>query len=400
MGTTAIKIGDGFADTQLALFELDESVLAEVMRDDGSVSIKGGTNEEAVLCTAERTYVMRLAESSNTLLLSPDALSEKTLAAAPSAVTMVATASSHYELIASAPRTAALRGRLKAAPYAGAEADAELPDEPAVGGDEMAVEGAPTAGRAARPTMAELERTVQCSAAQLRAALQREGALEVDGGWCVLDEVYEMDVAMDIINVTVEREWPLDAVPVAELVDALPTLDPLAVRHCLRTLSTAAAAPWEAWVAAADPAATPTLALDAAAVYRRHAMYIFNDMNTNTKEQFLELWADNIGSMADGFGVPPELAVLQGLAIEVAGDDGLRGDEPAVLVKALSAADLPATAAPRFAHLFKVKREWTIDELAPYVADLLDPGRTAEQLVLLHARSVIGGDGKRTYVTR
>ena len=37
--------------------------------------------------------------------------------------------------------------------------------------------------------------------------------------------------------------------------------------------------------------------------------------------------------MADGFGVPPELAVLQGLAIEVAGDDGL-GDEPAVLVKA------------------------------------------------------------------
>ena len=87
----------------------------------------------------------------------------------PAAVTMVATASSHYELIASAPRTAALRGRLKAAPYAGAEADAELPDEPAVGGDEMAVEGAPTAGRAARPTMAELERTVQCSAAQLRA---------------------------------------------------------------------------------------------------------------------------------------------------------------------------------------------------------------------------------------
>ena len=92
-------------------------------------------------------------------------------------------------------------------------------------------------------------------------------------------------------------------------------------------------------------------------------MYIFNDMNTNTKEQFLELWADNIGSMADGFGVPPELGVLQGLAIEVAGDDGLRGDEPAVLVKALSAADLPATAAPRFAHLFKVKREWTIDEV-------------------------------------
>ena len=42
-----------------------------------------------------------------------------------------------------------------------------------------------------------------------------------------------MDVAMDIINV-VEREWPLDAVLVAELVDALPTSTPAC--HRLRTL--------------------------------------------------------------------------------------------------------------------------------------------------------------------
>ena len=47
---------------------------------------------------------MRLAESSNTLLLSPDALSDKTLAAAHTqSATMVATASSG-QLIASAPR--------------------------------------------------------------------------------------------------------------------------------------------------------------------------------------------------------------------------------------------------------------------------------------------------------
>ena len=69
-------------------------------------------------------------------------------------------------------------------------------------------------------------------------------------------------------------------------------------------------------------------------------------------------------------------------------------------VKSLPVEELPPTAAPRFEQLFKVKRAWSIDELAPYVADLLDPGRTAEQLVLLHARSVIGADGKRTYVTR
>ena len=148
------------------------------------------------------------------------------------AVTMVATASSHYELIASAPRTVAPR-RLKAAPRAPRRTPAA--DEPAVGGDEMAV-GRMTAGRAARPTMAELER-LQCSAAQLGGA-QRE-ARSVDGGWCVLDGV-QMDVAMDIIA-SIEREWPR-AVPVASSSTRCPP-STLAVRHCIR-ISTAAGAPW------------------------------------------------------------------------------------------------------------------------------------------------------------
>ena len=35
------------------------------MKNDGSVKVKGGPNDEAVLCTANKTYTLRLAESSN-----------------------------------------------------------------------------------------------------------------------------------------------------------------------------------------------------------------------------------------------------------------------------------------------------------------------------------------------
>ena len=35
------------------------------------MSIKGAANDEAVLCTADKTYTLRLAESSNSMLLAP-----------------------------------------------------------------------------------------------------------------------------------------------------------------------------------------------------------------------------------------------------------------------------------------------------------------------------------------
>ena len=67
-----VVLGTGFSTSGYKMFELDENVLQALLRDDGSVSIKGGRADEAVLCTEDRTYTLRLAESSNTILLAPD----------------------------------------------------------------------------------------------------------------------------------------------------------------------------------------------------------------------------------------------------------------------------------------------------------------------------------------
>eukprot|EP00966_Prymnesium_polylepis_P153096 3536683-Prymnesium_polylepis.1 len=68
-----INFSKGYAESKYKLFELDEDILQELTRPDGSLRIKGGAEDEAVLCTAASTYVLRLAESSNSMLLLPKA---------------------------------------------------------------------------------------------------------------------------------------------------------------------------------------------------------------------------------------------------------------------------------------------------------------------------------------
>ena len=73
----------------------------------GSLAIKGGAKDEAVLCTASRTFTLRLAESSNTLLLSPGEMPKKAPPGGPPATLSVsASAKAYYELVPTAPRTA------------------------------------------------------------------------------------------------------------------------------------------------------------------------------------------------------------------------------------------------------------------------------------------------------
>ena len=54
------------------LFEMDEATLQQLLKDDGSLTIKGGRDDDAALCTADKTYTLRLAESSNSFLLAPE----------------------------------------------------------------------------------------------------------------------------------------------------------------------------------------------------------------------------------------------------------------------------------------------------------------------------------------
>ena len=86
------------------------------------------------------------------------------------------------------------------------------------------------------------------------------------------------------------------------------------------------------------------------------------------------------------------------LAITLPPAAGSEDEEPRL--QGLPVSALSPVAKERFKALFTLKRSWTLDELTPYVNDLLDPGASATKLVLFHARSVVANDGSVSYVAR
>jgi sister chromatid cohesion protein DCC1 len=58
---------------------------------------------------------------------------------------------------------------------------------------------------------------------------------------------------------------------------------------------------------------------------------------------------------------------------------------------------LPQT---RFKELFGAKPKWRLNEIKPFLKDLLGPGVTEEQLLLANSRISTGADGSKLYSAR
>jgi sister chromatid cohesion protein DCC1 len=101
-----------------------------------------------------------------------------------------------------------------------------------------------------------------------------------------------------------------------------------------------------------------------------------------------QAWADGVPN-----GVEVCDADLDGQAVLLPADAG-------TTVRALPVEAMPASPAVRFGLLFGVKPAWSMRELAPYLTEMVPPGKTAEALVLQYARCVVANDGTYTYMAR
>lgn len=206
--------------------------------------------------------MLRLAESSNTMLLlpmevpqeahtetiakqleAPEECSDATKGSTLKPMTAVAQSMSYFELKKAAPRISHLRALLSSQPWTSAteaeDADATesgpASEEATESADATQSQGVDDGSAKARPskrarvddlatrnasrqTYAQIESWVQCSEHELKLALQRSRALEIDGVWATLEPQYERDVISCVLSLMVELEWPLDALPLQECV--------------------------------------------------------------------------------------------------------------------------------------------------------------------------------------
>ena len=61
--------GDDFDHNEVELLELSPELLALLESGEGQLCFKGGPDDEAVLCTRDKTFLVKRVETSNTLLL-------------------------------------------------------------------------------------------------------------------------------------------------------------------------------------------------------------------------------------------------------------------------------------------------------------------------------------------
>ncbi|KAJ1618201.1 sister chromatid cohesion protein Dcc1 [Pavlovales sp. CCMP2436] len=318
---------------------------------------------------------MRLAESSNTHYLLPGAVGPE----ATKHSEIIASVNTYYELKPTVPRVVKLRGLLHKRTYDG------LDTASADGGDTHA---------AKRLTTDALRAAVQCSDAELHAALNATHAVELRGEWRMLGIGYRHNITESIIKLVEEHGWPLDGVPVATVLARVaedsPDLPGAAVFHCLSCLCAQPLGPADA--EAVD--ATCALELRQMAIF--HAENMLREQPLWQTEDFLEGWA----AVAPE-GLDLSLRMLGDIAIEV--ELEVEGQtQPAMHVQWLPRARLPASISERLESLIKVKAAWKLEEITSYLDELLEVviDQSKEQILIQYARQMKTDEDESVFIRR
>lgn len=244
--------GSAFDHNEVELVELGPELLALVESGEQRLCFKGGPDDEAVLCTVDKTFLVKRVETSNTLLLiqppgglddriaggdgdwadadaaanddatpaakrqkrrssggaaaaaaSPPHAAEERVAAADGAcpvgedglkdLTAFAQADSHLELVLTAPRVDPMWSRLHAEPhvYAGPEHEREMDEAWANEHDDndCGEEGTPDPPPRGF-TLDELIQSTQASEVEILTALEDGPAFDMGGRWRGIDAGY------------------------------------------------------------------------------------------------------------------------------------------------------------------------------------------------------------------
>eukprot|EP01112_Ceratiomyxa_fruticulosa_P023030 TRINITY_DN8644_c0_g1_i3.p1 TRINITY_DN8644_c0_g1~~TRINITY_DN8644_c0_g1_i3.p1 ORF type:complete len:412 (+),score=86.80 TRINITY_DN8644_c0_g1_i3:232-1467(+) len=384
--------------SQYKLLEVPESLLEEIKKDNKTVSIKGNPNDEAVLCTSEHTYSLKLAESSNSMLLIPGKLIQEN-----ERQYIVGTLSSHFELIEIAPRLKALRDFLSEHLYVD-NSEQEDNDE----------------SKGKLYTFEKLLSLIQASEAELTKGLQKIHALKVGPYWRLLSPTTQLRTCDSIVTTIIAKDWDFTCVPFEECKEELKELcSPIVLQHCLKVIlgkdkDHKAPDVMEDFV-------TQELDPEKIAIFRATQILTMNgslEVNENVwgekvnREhwrlgEFLTAWKDSVpDAVKTSLGENLNMDLLRGLAITIpnanlSSSSSSSSDSSSLLssVRYFPTFLLPGNAKDRFRALFTTKPRWNLQEIEPYLQELIEPGSSLEQLPLKFARPITG-KGMRNFCSR
>ncbi|CAH3173248.1 unnamed protein product [Porites lobata] len=362
------------SNDEYKLLELPPNILESLNTGD-NVTIRGDHQDEAVLCTEKATFDLKMADTSNSLLLVPECIlfKDEEFQSEVSPLVFREVSSCHttyFEVKHSRPRLEKLKYLLSENLYKGPENETNLED--------IAEEN--ITNRNTLYTLSDLLSKVQASKAELIDALMKMEALEIDGHWRLLDADYKEHVVVRILSLLEEKDWSYEAIPAKECCDILEELEPRNIlEHCLNCYG-------EITDMDSDTGeGTVHYRFLEDKICRFYAEYLLRQAGRFNYHEFMESW---LQSVPEGMSTKSEH--LSGIALT-----DMKSIPP--VIWHFPASELSDDPALRFMKLFKVQPKWTLEEIEPYIRNLVAPGQSLNALLMKFARSSKDATGVKVY---
>ncbi|KAK5606766.1 Sister chromatid cohesion protein DCC1 [Crenichthys baileyi] len=348
-----LSFGDNVSSADYCLMELDETLCKHIEAGE-SLVIRGDKEERAVLCSSNKTYDLKIADTSNLLLFVPGGRTPDQLTDNQDSSHVVHTqvwgfCNSYWELRKQRPKLKKLKKLLMENPYEG----------PALGGQEENTEN--------RYTMEDLLERIQASEEELKTHMETIHACQIKGYWRVLDFDYEMKLLGHVTQLVDSESWSFNKVSLQTSLEELGPLEPREmIEHCLNCYGKRYSDNGEVFYALNEDKVCWGLAL----------MLLQNAVKFNLKE-FQDVWQQSVPE-----GMSTRLDQLKGVALVD------RTSRPET-ISLLRVEDLPEDTVERFNQLFSLREKWTEDDITPYIQDLCGEKQTTGALLTKYARSSV-----------
>ncbi|XP_053618193.1 sister chromatid cohesion protein DCC1 [Plodia interpunctella] len=377
----------------LKLMQLDDNLL-KIIEEGKELIFKGDPDENVVLCTSDKTYDVKEAETSNSLLLVPDLLfaaatgmdetkknnsmegdSDTSFDKSNSSLNkstesdegvkspriiqnkdIMNTFFTYYELKPCKPRLSKLRKTLEPTRYQGSEL-------------EYAVD------KAKLLTYEMIFDQTQASRTELNAELKKCQAIEIDGYYRLLDFDYEFRVLSYMLDLIEENSWPLDRISKEITLDSLKDLVPLTILDSMFEFYS---------VESVIDDGVQYYQYKQDKVCKFLARVLLKSAGKFNLVEFLQAWKDSVPE-----GMTPDESLLSGIAL-------IDKTTTPKVVWGFVESDLPEEINERFKILFQARPKWTVEEISPYIECYATEKMNVNALLTKYARASTQ-DGLRVF---
>jgi len=328
-----------------------------------TLTINGQQNDDAVLCTADKTYALRSVTLSNSVLVvnANETSGEMVIRSQLNDI---------LELVPSVPRLHRLGGLLKGMEY----------DENAADEDDSMEEDERRGTKRRRLTYDEVRGEIQASDVEFARGLKDRRILTIDGHLRPIAPSYLCTILELLLNYIVSLSLSVASAPVQELAATLADEHEIPKKVSTQVMS---------WFGTVHDHQTWSIDIDA--ILKEIGLGLLRSHKDEPipETDFIRAWRSKVG---DTFDSSISLSLLSGNYF-VSQVDSIASDEPINLLNYYPASALPVEPAARFADLFLTRPRWRADDIAPFLADIAINSKERDKLLLKYARTTTDSQG-------